>query len=93
MRMTDLKAGWAVVGNDGQRLGTIREVGQYYVRTARGALAHDLYVPASAIANVESEVVHLNLTKRDAEAMGWEQPPRAQDVPETSPEADRHRHV
>ena len=27
MRMTDLQTGWAVVGNDGRRLGTVHEVG------------------------------------------------------------------
>jgi hypothetical protein len=93
MRMTDLKPGWAVVANDGRRLGTIREVGQNYVLASRGGLSGDLYVPASAIANVESEAVHLNLAKDQAEAMGWEQPPRNEDELETAPESDLHRHV
>jgi hypothetical protein len=52
-----------------------------------------MYVPASAIANVSGGVVHLNLAHGDARNMGWEQPPRADDTLETSPEADRHRHV
>jgi hypothetical protein len=94
MRMTDLKAGWAVVGNDGQRLGTIREVGQHYVLASRpGRIGGGLYVPASAIANVDDAVVHLNLAKREAEQMGWEQPPRIEDHLETTPESDLHRHV
>jgi hypothetical protein len=93
MRMTDLKPGWPVVGNDGRRLGTIREVGQNYVLASRTGLSGDLYVPASAIANVEGEVVHLNLPKSQAEDMGWEQPPRNDDELETSPESDLHRHV
>ena len=92
MRMTDLKPGWAVVANDGFRLGTIREVGQNYVRTQTSAGAH-MYVPASAIANVANRVVHLNVAVRDARKMGWEQPPRGDDTLETSPEADRDRHV
>ena len=91
MRMTDLKPGWAVVGNDGLRLGTIKEVGRSYVRTSHRV--HDLYVPASAIANVRDETLHLNLTKRDAEQMGWEQAPRDEDALEAAPEADLHRHV
>ena len=33
MRMTDLRPGWAVLGNDGRRVGTVREVGQYYILT------------------------------------------------------------
>ncbi len=34
MRMADLKPGWVVVGNDGTRVGSIREVGQNYILTA-----------------------------------------------------------
>ena len=53
-----------------------------------------LYVPASAIANVEHEVVHLNLAKREAEQMGWEEPPREPDAPDGVAETDDlHRHV
>lgn len=93
MRMTDLKHGWAVVGNDGRRLGTVKDVGQNYVLTSRGGRADDLYVPASAIANVRDETLHLNLTKHDAEEMGWEQAPRNEDALATAPEGDLHRHV
>ena len=89
MRMTDLKAGWSVVGNDGRRLGTIREVGQNYVLTSPG----DLYVPASAIANVAAGTVQLNVSQREAVQSGWEQPPRDDDTLETKPEPDLHRHV
>jgi hypothetical protein len=90
--MADLKPGWMVVGNDGRRVGTVREVGQNYILTSTG-LASNLYVPASAIANVEHEVVHLSLQQRDVAGMGWGQPPRDDDVPATSPETDLHRHV
>jgi hypothetical protein len=91
--MTDLKPGWAVVGNDGVRLGTVKDVGQNYVLTSRGGLTGDLFVPVSAIANVRDETVYLNLTKRDAEGMGWEQGPRDPDALEVAREADLHRHV
>ena len=94
MRMTDLKAGWAIVGNDGRRLATVEDVGQNYVLASRGGGSADLYVPASAIANVEHDVVHLNITKNEAEQMGWEQPPREEDVPESTQDTDLlHRHV
>lgn len=91
--MTDLQAGWAVVGNDGRRLGTVQEAGQNYVLTSRGALAVPLFVPASAIANVEHEMVHLNLARDDAARMGWEQPPREPDAPDDSTDDDLHRHI
>jgi len=93
MRMTDLKAGWAIVGNDGRRFGTVESVGQNYILASRTALGGHLYVPASNVANVEEEVVYLNLAKGEADGMGWEQPPRDQDAPETTPETDLHRHV
>jgi hypothetical protein len=93
MRMMDLKAGWAIVGNDGRRFATVESVGQNYILASRTGVHGHLYVPASHIANVEHEVVYLNLAKHEADEMGWEQAPRDQDAPETSPEADLHRHV
>lgn len=92
MRMADLKPGWAVVGNDGRRVGTIREVGQNYILTAIG-LARDIYVPASAVANVEQESVHLSIPQRNVADMGWEQPPRGDDAPTDPGETELHRHV
>ena len=93
MRMADLKPGWPVVGNDGHRLGIVKDVGQHYVLTSRGGRTGDLFVPASAIANVRDETLYLNLTKREAEGMGWEQGPRDLDALETAEEVDLHRHV
>jgi hypothetical protein len=93
MRMTDLRPGWAVVGNDGHRLGTIRDVGQQYVLATTDGRSADLYIPSSAIANVDGAVVYLNLAAREAEEMGWEQAPRDDDSLETTPETDLHRHV
>lgn len=91
--MTDLKPGWAVLGNDGRRLGTIRDVGQNYVLASRDGLSGDLYVPASAIANVDDAVVYLNVAKREAGELGWEQPPRDGDVPDPQSDQDLHRHI
>jgi len=92
MRMTDLRAGWAVLGNDGRRVGAVQSVGQNYILTSRHGLSADLYLPASSIANVENETIHLNITQRDAEQMGWEQVPRDDEL-EADPESDLHRHV
>jgi hypothetical protein len=94
MRMADLKRGWKVLGNDGRHVGDVREVGQNYVLTSpTGFGSGPIYIPASAIANVEREVVHLSLTQAAVAGMGWEQPPRDDDAPLTSPETDLHRHV
>lgn len=91
--MTDLKPGWAVVANDGHRLGTIKDVSQNYVRTSQGGASPDLYVPASAIGNVADGHIQLNLNLGEARNMGWEQAPRTDDTLETSPEPDRDRHI
>jgi hypothetical protein len=93
MRMADLQPGWDVVGNDGRRVGEIREVSQNYLLTSMPGLAGDLYIPASAIANVENEVVYLSVPQPDVAQMGWDQPPREDDTPTSSPESDLHRHI
>ena len=90
MRMTDFQVGWVVVGNDGGRVGSVKAVTPHYIVTARPGFATDLYVPASFIANVGHETIHLNLTQNEASQMGWEQPPRDD---EAEPEDDLHRHV
>lgn len=90
MRMTDFRAGWVVVGNDGHRLGTIKDVGQDYLLISRSMFDADLYVPVSSIANVEHETVHLNLTRDGALQMGWEQPPRHDELDADADDLHRH---
>jgi hypothetical protein len=80
MRITEFRKGWAVVGNDGHRLGIIKEVGRDYVLISRSMLGMHLYVPVSSIANVEHETIHLNITRDDAVQMGWDQPPRHDEI-------------
>ena len=91
--MADLQPGWDVVGNDGRRVGEIREVSQNYLLTSMPGLAGDLYIPASAIANVENEVIYLSVPQPDVAQMGWDQPPREDDTPTSSRESELHRHV
>lgn len=93
MRIGDLKPGWDVLTNDGHRIGRIREVGQHFVEVAGGLFASDLYVPSSAIANVEHETVHLSIAQREVDGMGWRQPPRTPDELHTGPERDVDREI
>ncbi len=72
MRIADLKPGWDVFTNDGHRLGRIRDVGQHFIEVPGRLFAGTLYVPSSAIANVEHEVVHLNVANGEVGAMGWQ---------------------
>jgi hypothetical protein len=91
--MSDIKPGWMVVGNDGHRIGDVRDVSQNYILTSTGGLASDLYVPATAVANVEGDVIHLSVPQAAAASMGWEQPPRDDEGLATRDEPDLHRHV
>lgn len=93
MRMADIKPGWIVVGNDGHRVGEVLNVSQNYILTSTTGLGSDLFVPATSVANVEHEVIHLSVAHRDVPNMGWEQPPRDDDALATSNDTDRHRHV
>jgi hypothetical protein len=93
MRITDLKPGWSVVANDGRRIGKIRDVGQHYVEVSAGHFSAALYVPASAIANVDNGIVQLNLASAEVDGMGWEQPPRSPDELRTKPERDADREI
>jgi len=93
MRIADLKPGWEVLTNDGHRLGRIKDVGQHFIEVSGGLFAPTLYVPASAIGNVEHETVHLNLAQGEVDAVGWRQPPRSPDDLQTAPERDAHREI
>jgi len=93
MRMADLQPGWAINGNDDRRVGTVKEVGQNYLVASTGALGSSVYIPASAIANVDDSVIYLNVAQRDVAGMGWSAPPREGDAPEAAEEEDLHRHV
>ena len=93
MRMTDLRPGWPVLGNDGRRVGTVKDVRQDYIVTSRPGFAPDLFVPVSAVANVIQETIHLNLRQSDVDQMGWEQEPLQDDKLDDHPDAGLHRHV
>jgi len=93
MRIADLQPGWDVVTNDGHRLGTVREVGQHFIEVSGGFFSSALYVPSSAIGNVEDETVYLNLAHRQIDATGWAQPPRTSDELQTHSERDANREI
>lgn len=92
MRIADLQPGWDVVTNDGHRLGRIKEVGQHFVEVSGGLFSSALYVPSSAIANVERETVHLSIASNEVDT-GWRQRPRTSDALQTGPERDVDRDI
>lgn len=93
MRIGDLQPGWDVLTNDGHRLGRIKAVGQHFVEVSPGHFAPTLYVPSSAIGNVEHETVHLNLAHGEVDATGWREPPRMPDDLRTGKEPDADRDI
>ena len=93
MRIADLQPGWDVLTNDGHRIGRIREVGQHFVEVAGGLFSVPLFVPSSAIGNVENETVHLSIAHREVDGMGWQQPPRTSDELHIGPELDVDREI
>jgi hypothetical protein len=93
MRIADLQPGWDVLTNDGHRLGRIRDVGQHFIEVSGGLFSARLYVPSSAIANVEEGTVHLNLASREVDGTGWQQPPRLPDDLQVGPEREADRDI
>ena len=93
MRIADLRPGWDVLTNDGHRVGRIRDVGQHFVQVSGGYFSAQLFVPASAIANVEDETVYLNVAEGEVGAMGWRQPPRLADDLHPARERDVDREI
>ena len=93
MRIGDLQPGWDVLTNDGHRLGRIKDVGQHFVEVSGGLFSASLFVPSSAIANVEPGTVHLGLARNQIDGMGWQQPPRTLDELKTGPERDVDRDI
>lgn len=93
MRIGDLQPGWDVLTNDGHRLGRIKEVGQHFLEVSGGLFSAPLFVPSSAIANVEQGTVHLGLARSQIDTMGWQQPPRTSDDLLTGPEREIDRDI
>ena len=93
MRIADLQPGWDVLTNDGHRLGRIKEVGQHYVEVSGGLFSSSLYVPASAIGNVDRETVHLKFAHGEVDTTGWQSPPRTSDELHTTRERDADREI
>ncbi|MDQ6905508.1 MAG: DUF2382 domain-containing protein [Chloroflexota bacterium] len=77
----NLAAGADVYGSDNEKIGTVADVGQNYFLVQKGWLfIKDLYLPTSTIAQADGNDVYLNLTKQQAEQMGRDELPSADDA-------------
>ena len=65
-----LVAGADVFGRDGERVGTVADIGRGYFLVQDGLFAiRSMYLPRSIVARVDEYGVHLALTKGEAESM------------------------
>jgi len=79
-----------VVGSEGDKIGTVKEVFPDYITVEKGwFFPSDHYIPASAINDANADTVFLNVTKDEALKRGWEHPPTA--VADTATETPTNR--
>lgn len=73
-----IQAGWTAHGRDGDKIGDIEEVDRDYLLVTKGLIfTTDLYVPASAVEQVDANErrVYLTVAKDEVESRGWTAPP------------------
>ena len=89
-RLNHVQPGATVHGSDGEKMGSIIEIGPDYVVVEKGLFfPTDYFVPTGAIASIDGDRVTLTMTRDEALAQGWETDP-AERAPETAatPETD-----
>ena len=71
-----VQPGWDVYDSTGEDVGDVAEIGQGWIRVHKGLLfKSDVYVPVSAITNIEDRAVWLNVSKSEIGSQGWNEPP------------------
>ena len=64
-----IQSGWKVWSSDGEELGTVVGTDQTSIRVKKGGLlSKELLIPRTAVEEVETGRVELNMTKSEAEA-------------------------
>lgn len=75
----DVEPGASVYGSDGDKLGSVIEIGPDYFVVEKGLFfPTDYFVPNSAIASVEPDRITLAMTKDEALDQGWDKDPTEQ---------------
>ena len=71
-----VEPGASVYGSDGEKLGSIMEIGPDYIVVEKGLFfPTDYFVPNGAIASVEPDRINLTMTKDEALEQGWDRDP------------------
>lgn len=77
-QVIDVEPGTGVFGSDGEKLGSIMEVGPDYLVVEKGLLfPTDYFVPNGAVAEVTPGRLTLNVTRDEALTSGWDRDPTA----------------
>jgi len=72
----EIDHGWDVFGSDGEKVGDVADVQNNYITVSKGFIFKtDMYIPVSAISNVEHDRVYLSTTKHEIERQGWDRLP------------------
>jgi hypothetical protein len=76
VELHEIQPGWEVYETGGQRVGDVVgvESGTVHVQTG-GLFAKDLYIPPTAIAELEDHRVELNVARDELKGSAWETPP------------------
>ena len=71
-----IQQGTDVIGTCGHKIGEVMDVQDDYLVVEQGFfICHDLYVPKTAISNVDKHGLHLSMSKHDVKIAGWETEP------------------
>jgi uncharacterized protein (TIGR02271 family) len=73
-----IEIGWNVYDRDGEKIGSVSEVGPNYVLVQKGLIfVKDIYVPMDSVTgmNPAEQAVGLSVRKDDIEQLGWDAPP------------------
>ena len=73
-----VSSGWDVYGSDGEKIGTVDEVGQDYLLVRKGLIfTTDVYVPHNAITQIDADqtAAFINVPKDAIDSQGWNDAP------------------
>jgi hypothetical protein len=82
-----IEIGWTVRDRDGEKVGSIAEVGPNYVLVHKGVIfGRDIYVPTAQLIAVDPahEAVQIPVRRDDLDDQGWDEPPEWTPVPSAS---------
>jgi hypothetical protein len=79
----DIEVGTDVLCTGGNKLGEVVAIKDDYIVVEKGFfMPEDVFVPKSAISDLDEHALHLNVSKSEALHSGWDEDPDAREAPE-----------